>query len=294
MLLRMLLPKLRMHAYPAQGCKPSRPQSSPVAHAPAGVRTAFQPLLVASAMHLVQPQRLSHPLPEGATGRGDANSALAQLRQYGRGRVRHGCYVTAKAARASRRPGGPAVHGSANPNLLVCTCIPAPAPTWRHTTVAAALEKPSSQTVPQTPLCCTSSRPAVLFAGLALLTSRTEAAQHQVAVAVRVIATAASTPCSFGPLLSCSWLAKQPGTGWWRPCSLLAGSGTTGRSVGTSSVGATAYCSSKGHACSFLTTSGCVPMAHAAVAAISGGTSSQQCHAAAAVEQSPNELKCLT
>lgn len=81
-------------------CLPSTAPAacSPVAHAPTRVRTALQPLLVAPALHLVQPQRLAHALPKGAARHGNAHGAQPQLRQ------RSTAATAAKAKQLAQRP----------------------------------------------------------------------------------------------------------------------------------------------------------------------------------------------
>ena len=64
-----------------------RSRASPVADAPTGMRTAFQPVLIAPALHLIQPQRSAYPLPKRTAARGDANGAQAQLWQGSKDRA---------------------------------------------------------------------------------------------------------------------------------------------------------------------------------------------------------------
>lgn len=105
-------------------------------------------------------------------------------------------------------------------------------PPIRQTDAGASL--PASP-VPQTPPCFTSSRPAVLLTWLPFM-RRTETATEQ--------------PHRMTRLQRLSpWLLGQPkkGAEWEQAAcrcidSPLAASGTTGSSVGTSSVGATMYC----------------------------------------------------
>lgn len=158
-------------------CLPSTAPAacSPVAHAPTRVRTALQPLLVAPALHLVQPQRLAHALPKRAARHGNAHGAQPQLRQRSTGaqgymeRVPGGCNQDWRVLACTQR--------SALPHHPPCT-HPTSDRTWRQMTEAAALLNPSSHTVPNWPLCFTSTRPAVTLAGLGF-TSLTEAATGQ-------------------------------------------------------------------------------------------------------------------
>lgn len=104
--------------------------------------------------------------------------------------------------------------------------------TWRHTTVAAALLKPSEHTVPNWPLCLTSTLPAVVLAGL-WLTRRTEAA-GRAAARGRTLSAQRQHMQDMAPLAA--------PLGWHPQPSLFAGSGMSGSPTGTSSVGATMYC----------------------------------------------------
>ncbi len=122
----------------------------------------------------------------------------------------------------------------------------ADAPTCLQTIVAATSLKASLHTVPQTVLCRTSSLPAVVL-DLLELTRRSEAAA-QGAHGARDVLCPHDSHCPHDSPLQTYTCMRHANSlfhaGVQRGSILLlrAGSGTTGRPVGTSSVGVIMYC----------------------------------------------------